>query len=233
MTRVIKKRVLSNLQDVSHRNDLTELIFILDRSGSMSGLESDTIGGFNSMITEQKEKDGRCLVSTILFNDRSKVVHDRVNLSEIRDMTRDDYRVSGCTALIDALGDAIHHIANIHKYARSEDVPAHTMFVITTDGLENASHRYSADEVRKMITREKEKHGWEFIFIGANIDAVETARRYGIDEEMAVDYCSDSAGTSAVFASVSCAVREARAYGAPTKSWKKSIEQDNLRRSNK
>ena len=163
------------------KNNITELVFILDRSGSMSGLESDTIGGFNAMIEKQKKEDGICYVSTVLFDNISEVLHDRVNLSKIKKMTDKDYTVRGCTALIDAIGGAIHHIGNIHKYARPEDVPEHTMFIITTDGMENASHRYSSDQVKKMIERQKEQYGWEFLFIGANIDAVETAAQFGID----------------------------------------------------
>ena len=162
------------------KNNITELVFILDRSGSMAGLESDTIGGFNSMIQKQKKEDGECFVSTVLFDNESEVLHDRIKLDDVPEMTDDDYIVRGCTALIDAIGDAIHHIGNIHKYARPEDVPENTMFVITTDGMENASHRYNSEEVKKMIERQKEEFGWEFLFIGANIDAVETAARYGI-----------------------------------------------------
>lgn len=159
------------------KNNVTELVFILDRSGSMHGLEGDTIGGFNSMIDKQKAQDGECYVSTVLFDDVSEVLHDRVRLSEVPVMTDRDYTVRGCTALIDAIGGAIHHIGNVHKYARPEDVPEQTVFVITTDGQENASHRYKADEVKRMIERQKERYGWEFLFIGANIDAVKTASK--------------------------------------------------------
>ena len=151
------------------KNNITELVFILDRSGSMSGLEGDTIGGFNSLIEKQRRQDGECYVSTVLFDNVSEVLHDRVRLSEIRKMTEDDYTVRGCTALIDAIGSAIHHIATIHKYARREDVPEHTMFVIMTDGMENASRKYSSREVKRMIEKEKKKYGWEFLFIGANV----------------------------------------------------------------
>lgn len=162
------------------KNNITELVFILDRSGSMSGLEGDTIGGFNAMIQKQKKEDGEAYVSTILFDNVSDVLHDRIKLKDVPKMTGKDYTVRGCTALIDAIGGAIHHIGNIHKYARPEDVPAHTMFIITTDGMKNASVRYSSDEVKKMIERQKEEYGWEFLFIGANIDAVETAAQFGI-----------------------------------------------------
>lgn len=188
------------------KNNITELVFILDRSGSMSGLESDTIGGFNSMIEKQKKQEGLCFVSTVLFDNESKVLHDRVKLTDIPKMTDKDYTVRGCTALIDAIGGAIHHIGNIHKYARPEDVPEHTMFVITTDGQENASHRYTSDQVKKMIEHRREKYGWEFLFIGANIDAVETAARYGIDKDRAVNYNADSKGTKILYESVANAV---------------------------
>ena len=159
------------------KKNLTEIVFILDRSGSMSGLEADTIGGFNSMIAKQKKQDGEALVSTVLFDNVSEVIHDRVNIRDIQPMTDRDYTVRGCTALLDAIGGAIHHIGNIHKYARPEDVPEHTLFIITTDGMENASRFYSSHRVKQMIQRQKAKYGWEFLFLGANIDAVETARR--------------------------------------------------------
>ena len=166
----------------------TELVFILDRSGSMSGLEKDTVGGFNSMISKQKTEDGEALVSTVLFDNKSVVIHDRLPLDDVPPMTEKEYFTRGCTALLDALGDAIHHIGNIHKYARREDVPEKTLFVITTDGFENASCRYDYDTVRAMIERQKEKYGWDFLFLGANIDAVAEARRFGIDADCAVDY---------------------------------------------
>lgn len=177
------------------RKNLTEIVFILDRSGSMSGLEADTIGGFNAMLAKQKRAEGDALISTVLFDSRSEVLHDRVHIADIRPMTDEDYSVRGCTALLDAIGGAIHHIGNVHKYAREEDVPEHTMFVITTDGTENASHQYTGDQVRHMIEHQKAKYGWEFLFLGANIDAVETARHYGISEDRAVKYRNDSEGT--------------------------------------
>ena len=193
------------------KNNITELVFILDRSGSMSGLEEDTIGGFNSMIEEQKEKDGICFVTTILFNDRSLTIHDRVPLAEVPKMTRDDYRVCGCTALIDAIGMAIEHTETIHKYARKEDIPQHTLFMITTDGLENASTKFSSSEVKRMIERKKEQAGWEFIFIGANIDAVETAKHFGIHEDRVANYHADKRGTNVVFNAMSRVVGSVRA----------------------
>lgn len=208
------------------KNNITELVFILDRSGSMSGLEGDTIGGFNSMIEKQRKQDGECYVSTILFDNVSEVLHDRVKLSGIPKMTDRDYTVRGCTALIDAIGGAIHHIGNIHKYARAEDVPEHTMFVIMTDGLENASRRYSSDEVKRMIEHEKEKYGWEFLFIGANIDSVETARHFGIGADRSVNYHADHRGTAVVFNTVCetvCNFRNRRPLDA---SWSDRINKD-------
>lgn len=191
------------------KKDLTELVFILDRSGSMSGLEDDTIGGFNSFIEKQKEVDGECLVSVVLFNNTSKVVYDRVSLDDIRKMTRHDYMASGSTALIDAMGDAIGHIKNVHKYIRDEDVPEKTVFVIITDGQENDSHKYSSDEVKKMVSKQKE-NDWEFIFLGANIDAVETAKRYGIDSRRAATYYNDEKGVEINFTSLSSAIKGLR-----------------------
>ena len=208
------------------KNNITELVFILDRSGSMSGLESDTIGGFNSLIEKQRRQEGECYVSVVLFDNESEVLYDRVKLSEVREMTRDDYSVRGCTALIDAIGGAIHHIGNIHKYARPEDVPEHTMFVITTDGMENASRRYSSDKVKKMIGHEKEKYGWEFLFIGANIDAVETAGHFGIGADRAVNYHADSKGTSVLFEAVSSTIQGFRGCGKLDDDWNGSINAD-------
>ena len=208
------------------KNNVTELVFILDRSGSMSGLESDTIGGFNSLIEKQRRQDGECLVSTVLFDNVSEVLHDRIKLADIKKMTENDYTVGGCTALIDAIGGAIRHIANIHKYARTEDVPEHTMFVIMTDGYENASHIFSSGEVKKMIEDQKKKHGWEFLFIGANIDAVETAKHFGIAEDRAVNYHADKQGTAVVYDAVAEAVVNVRACRPMKKTWSKKIEED-------
>jgi uncharacterized protein YegL len=213
-------------EKIEKRNDITELVFILDRSGSMQNLVGDTIGGFNSMIEKQKSQPGKCLVSTVLFDDVSQVLHDRVNLEKVPEMTRDDYFVRGCTALIDAIGGAIHHIGNIHKYARPEDVPAHTMFVIMTDGMENASHRYTGDDVKRAIERQKEKYGWEFLFIGANIDAVNTAARYGIDAERAVNYHADSQGTAVVYDAVAETVCTVRSGKKVRDSWSARINAD-------
>ncbi len=212
------------------KNETTELVFILDRSGSMAGLESDTIGGFNAMIRKQKALPGKCLVSTVLFDNVSEVLHDRLPLPEVPVMTERDYTVRGCTALLDAVGGAIHHIGNVHKYARPEDVPAHTLFVITTDGMENASRWYAADQIRQMIQRQKERYGWEFIFLGANIDAVETAAHFGIGRDRAVTYHSDRIGTRLnydVMSETICAVRQT---GAVSDSWKDRIDEDFRRR---
>ena len=175
---------------------MTELVFILDRSGSMSGLERDTIGGFNSMIEKQKREEGEAVVSTVLFDSDSVVIHDRLPLDKVPLMTEEEYFTRGCTALLDAVGGAIHHIGNVRKYAREEDVPEKTMFIITTDGYENASKRYDYDKVRKMIERQKEECGWEFLFLGANIDAAAEAKRFGISADRAVDYLADAEGTA-------------------------------------
>jgi len=214
-------------------NRITELVFLLDRSGSMAGLESDTIGGFNALIDKQRRQEGECFVSTVLFDNASQVLHDRVKLSEIPRMTDADYTVGGCTALIDAIGCAIHHIANIHKYARPEDVPEHTLFVITTDGLENASHLYSSDKVKKMVEHQKEKYGWEFLFIGANIDSVETAKHFGIGPDRAVNYHADRKGTAVVFDTVAETVCTVRASMPLAASWSENINRDYTSRSKK
>ena len=218
---------------MKRKNNITELVFILDRSGSMSGLEADTIGGFNAMIEKQRKEDGECYVSTVLFDNYAEVIHDRVRLSEIKPMTDKEYTVRGCTALIDALGGAIHHIGNIHKYARPEDVPAHTMFIITTDGMENASHQYSSERVKQMIERQKARYGWEFLFIGANIDAVETAARYGIDRNHAVNYNADKEGTRVLYESVTKAVCSVRNCEALSDDWCAKINADYNKRGKK
>lgn len=192
------------------KTGLTELVMILDRSGSMCGLEADTIGGFNSMIEKQKKEDGDVFVSTILFDDQVDVVHDRVDISRIEPMTDKQYYVRGCTALLDAVGEAIRHIGNIHKYAREEDIPEKTIFVITTDGMENSSRRYTYDDVRHMIDRQKEKYNWEFIFLGANIDAVDEAARFGISASRAATYEADCEGTILNYSVVSDTVSKMR-----------------------
>lgn len=215
------------------KKGLTEMVFILDRSGSMSGLEADTIGGFNAMVEKQKKADGTALVSTMLFDHESKVLHDRVDVQKLEPMTDRDYTVRGCTALLDAIGDAIHHIGLVHRYAREEDVPEHTIFVITTDGMENASHRYSSDDVKRLIGKQKEKYGWEFLFLGANIDAVETAGHFGIAPDRAANYCSDSAGTRLNYEVVGETICAFRTEAAIPKSWAAPIDADYAARKKK
>ena len=208
------------------KKNLTEIVFILDRSGSMAGLEDDTIGGFNGMIEKQKREQGDAYVSTILFDNYSEVVHDRVDIRNVPPMTRKEYYVRGCTALLDAVGKAIHHIGNVHKYAREEDRPEKTLFVITTDGLENASRRYTYDKVKTMIERQRETYGWEFLFLGANIDAAREAARFGIRADCAADYHADSIGTEAIYASVSEAVCQVRRSAPLAADWKQKIDAD-------
>lgn len=191
-------------------NNITELVFILDRSGSMAGLEKDTIGGFNSLINKQKKEDGEAYVSTVLFDDRTEVIYDRVDIKKVEPMTDSQYYVRGCTALLDAVGGAIQHIKNVHKYARPEDVPEKTMFIITTDGLENASRKYSLKEVKSMIEKMQEKHNWEFLFLGANMDAVEVAGNLGIRAGRAVTYECDAVGTAVNFKALDKVISSAR-----------------------
>lgn len=205
--------------------NLTEVVFIIDESGSMHGLEGDTVGGFNSTVDKQKKLEGECLVSTVMFNTRSRVIHDRVNIRDIKEMASADYCPSGSTALIDALGDSIRHIKMVHRYIREEDVPSKTMFVITTDGMENASRKYSLSEVKKMIEERKEK-GWEFVFLAANIDAAETARSYGIDADSCVDYVNDAKGNQLKYACMCEAITSVRTSKKLSKNWKKKSEED-------
>lgn len=212
------------------KKGLTEIVFILDRSGSMSGLEADTIGGFNSMIEKQKREPGEALVSTVLFDGETDVLHDRVDVRRVEPLTDRDYTVRGCTALLDAVGGAIHHIGNVHKYAREEDVPEHTVFIITTDGMENASRRYTLDRVREMIERQKSKYGWEFLFLGANIDAVSTAKSFGIGKDRAAQYISDKEGTRLNYEVMSEAIAAVRCNAPLTDSWKSRIEDDRKHR---
>ena len=205
------------------------MVFILDRSGSMGGLEKDTIGGYNSLIEKQKKEEGEALVSTVLFDHEQEVLLDRVPLDKVKEMTEDEYYVRGCTALLDAIGGAIHHIGNIHKYAREEDVPEKTIFVITTDGLENASKRYSYRDIKKMIKRQEEKYGWEFLFLGANIDVAKESDRLGIRQDRAVRYVNDSEGIELNYEVVGCAMSAMRVMPDSRKmdgSWKEKIEKD-------
>ena len=221
------------------KKGLTEIVFILDRSGSMSGLEKDTIGGYNSLIQKQKREEGEALISTVLFDDKQEVLHDRRNLQDIRPLTDDDYYVRGCTALLDAVGGAIHHIGNVHKYAREEDRPEKTLFIITTDGMENSSHRYTYEKVKSMIKRPKEKYGWDFLFLGANIDAAAEAQRFGIEKERAVDYHADKAGTAVNYKALSKAVSNVRRCESADEmdralcNWDEDIREDYSRRGRK
>ena len=204
-------------------NGQTELVFILDRSGSMSGLESDTIGGFNGMVAQHKGDGADVLVSMVLFDHEDEVIHDRVRIAEVPTLTDKEYYTRGSTALLDAMGGAIHHIKNVHKYARSEDRPARTMFIITTDGMENASTRYTADQVRAMVKKQEKEAGWEFVFLGANIDAVAVAGGLGIRADHAAEFACDAAGVRENFVSLSrmtCAFAHTGIVGA---GWKTKI----------
>ena len=213
------------------KKNLTEIVFILDRSGSMAGLEDDTIGGFNAMIEKQRKEAGEALVSTVLFDHETEVIHDRVDIRRIEPITRKEYYVRGSTALLEAVGGAIHHIGNVHKYAREEDRPEKTLFVITTDGMENASHKYSYARLKAMIERQKEKHGWEFLFLGANIDAAREAARFGIGADCAANYHADSEGTNVIYETVSEAITQVRCCAAPLSAdWKQRVDEDYKRR---
>ena len=205
---------------------LTEIIFILDRSGSMHSLEADTIGGYNSFLEQQRRQTGKALLSTVLFDTKIDVLHDRADIENVPNLTERDYVTGGCTALLDAVGGAIHHIGNVHKYAREEDRPAKTMVVITTDGLENASRRYSLGRVREMVERQKNRYGWEFIFLGANMDAVHEAGKFGIDADSAVNFRADSDGVRVNFEALSMAATEMRATGARGTAWRERIERN-------
>lgn len=214
------------------KKNFTEIVFILDESGSMSDLKSDTIGGFNSLLEKQKSEEGEAVVSTVLFSTESRVLHDRVPIEEIGKMTDKDYCPGGGTALLDAVGDAVKHIGNIHKYARDEDVPEHTLFVITTDGMENSSRHFSAAKVKKMISRQQEKYGWEFVFLGANIDSAETAESIGICRDTAVDYCCDTVGCAVQYDAMSEAVSTVRKGKKLSESaaWRMDVDADHKRR---
>ena len=213
------------------KKNLTEIVFILDRSGSMAGLEDDTIGGFNAMFEKQRKDAGEALVSTVLFDHETEVIHDRVDIRRIEPITRKEYYVRGSTALLDAVGGAIHHIGNVHKYAREEDRPEKTLFVITTDGMENASHKYSYARLKAMIERQKEKHGWEFLFLGANIDAAREAARFGIGADRAANYHADSKGTNVIYETVSEAITQVRCCATPLSAdWKQRVDEDYKRR---
>ena len=212
------------------KKNLTELVFNLARSGSMGGLEQDPIGGFNAMLPRQKEQEGEANVTTILFDHEVQLLHDRFPLKAVAPLTEKNYYIRGCTALLDAGGGAIRHIGNVHKYARREDVPGKTMFIITTDGYENASRRYDYERVRRMIERQKEKYGWEFLFLGASIDAAKEAARFGIGADRSVDYKCDEAGTALNYEVISEAVCSVRAARPRSADWKHRIDEDVQRR---
>ena len=222
VTSTKKTRYISEV-DIMRKN-LTEIVFILDRSGSMSGLEADTIGGYNSLLEKQKKEDGEAIVSTVLFDDTQEVLHDRVDLNKMKAITDKEYYVRGCTALLDAVGLTIKHIENIHKYIRKEDVPEHTVFVITTDGYENASQKFDSKTVKDMVKEKTDKCGWEFIFLGANIDAVHTASGLGIKADNAATFTASSAGVASTYDAMDeamCCIRG----GAPMSAvWKKRVK---------
>lgn len=212
------------------KKNLTQLVFILDRSGSMTGLESDTIGGFNSMLKKQKEEEGECIITTVLFDHEVELLHDRIDIRAVRPLTKQDYTVRGSTALLDAIGKTIHKIGNAEKNTAEEYRAEKVMVVIITDGEENSSRFYSLREVKHMIERQKERYGWEFIFLGANIDAVETATRFGIDRDMAVDYVPDKEGVELNFRMMSEAVASYRACGSVPQSSLNTIRKDMKKR---
>ena len=208
------------------KKGFTEIVFILDRSGSMAGLESDTIGGYNAMIEKQKKEEGEACISTILFDDKSEVLHNRIALEEMKPMTDKEYYVRGCTALLDAVGGAIHHISQIYQNEKKKNRPEHTIFIITTDGLENASREYSYDRVKKMIDKKKKKHGWEFLFLGANMDAVAEAGKLGIHADHTTNFVCDEMGTAITYRAMGKAVSAIRCANPLTSEWKEEAEAD-------
>jgi uncharacterized protein YegL len=208
------------------KKNLTEIVFILDRSGSMAGLESDTIGGYNAILEKQKKEDGEANVTTVLFDDKIEMLHRRVSILDIPKITEKEYYVRGCTALLDAIGQSIHYMGNVQKYAKEEDRASKVLFVITTDGYENSSKEYSLGAIRKMVKYQKERYNWEFIFLGANIDAVETAEQFGIDGDNASNYVADSRGTELSYQAMNEAISYCRSEGRIDKRWKERVEED-------
>ena len=219
------------MTDKKRENEKLEVVFILDRSGSMSGLEADTIGGFNATLKKQKEKSDNVIWSTVLFDDRHQVIHDRTPIDQVNELTENEYYVRGCTALLDAIGRAIHHIGVIHKYAREEDRPEKTLFVITTDGMENASRQYSYRKINQMINRQQEKYGWEFIFLGANMDAVSVASRMGISDKRSATYINDPTGIKKNYEAVSYAMAEMSSMEQLDDSFLDDVKEDYRKRS--
>ncbi|MDO4622620.1 MAG: hypothetical protein Q4B22_06675 [Eubacteriales bacterium] len=211
------------------KKGLTELVFILDRSGSMVGLEADTIGGFNGMIERQKAEEGEVNVTTVLFDDQYELIHDRFPITAIRPLTEKEYYVRGCTALLDAVGKTIQKMVNVQRYLLEDQKAEKVIFVITTDGMENASREYHQAEIKRMIEKERDTYGWEFIFLGANIDAVAEAKKYGIAEDCSVQYNNDSIGVRMNYRVVGetvCKMRQAPAAARLGASWKEEIEED-------
>jgi uncharacterized protein YegL len=213
------------------KKGLTELVFILDRSGSMCGLEEDTIGGFNGLIEKQKNQDGEVIITTVLFDDRYELLHDRMNLNSISNMTDKEYYVRGSTALLDAIGKAVHKVSNVQKQTIESERAENVLFVITTDGRENASREYDIQKIRQLIKSQKTKFGWEFMFLGANIDALKTAENFGIDRDRAVNYKSDKRGTQLNYDVLGEAVSSLRSEKAIKDNWKERIEEDYKDRS--
>ena len=232
------ERYLNGCEDIEvgamdKGNSLTEVVFILDRSGSMSGLEDDTIGGFNSILKKQREEDGDANVTTILFDDEIEMLHKRVNIKEIKNITSNDYYVRGCTALLDAIGYSINFMINVAK-SKNEEKAKNFLFIITTDGHENASREYSYEKIKKMITYQKEKYNWKFLFLGANIDAISTAKNFGISKEFASNYVSDEVGTKLTYEVMNDAISGCRKCGTIDTNWKNRVEQDyEIRKNNK
>ena len=213
------------------KKNVTEVVFILDKSGSMAGLETDTIGGFNSMLNKQKKAEGDAFVTTVLFNHHNEILHDRINVKGISPITEADYEVGGTTALMDAIGFSIQKIANVQKYTSEDQRADKVLFVITTDGMENASREFTPNKIKQMIEHQKEKYGWDFMFLGANIDAIATAAKFGIDEDFAVDYHADNIGTKLNYELVGEAVTKLRSGKKIDRSWKERIERDYQQRS--
>ena len=213
------------------KSNLTELVFILDKSGSMAGLEADTIGGFNAVLMKQQKAEGEAFVTTVLFNHLYELIHDRINVRGISSITKKDYEVGGTTALLDAIGFTIQKMINVQKRTSEGERAEKVLFVITTDGMENASREYTTDKIRKMIQHQKEKYGWEFIFLGANIDAISTAAQFGINKDFAVDYYADDTGMQLNYEAVNEAVTNLRSGKKIDRSWKEGIERDYNRRS--
>ena len=215
------------------KTDLTELVFILDRSGSMSGLESDTIGGYNAMLKKQQQEPGEATVTTVLFDDEYQLLHDRINIKGISPITENEYFVRGTTALLDAIGKTIHKIHNAQQHTSPEHRADKVLFVIITDGMENASREYSYAQIKQLVERQKETYGWEFIFLGANIDAIATAATFGISADRAANYHADSQGTQLNYEAVGCAVSEFRTSRQISDRWKARIDEDFKKRGKK